>query len=54
MKTHRIASIPGDGIGPEVITAGVEVLKAVAERDGGFGVAVETFPWGPTSTGRTA
>ena len=46
MKTHRIASIPGDGIGPEVITAGVEVLKAVAERDGGFRLAVETFPWG--------
>ena len=46
MKTHRIASIPGDGIGPEVISAGVEVLRAVAERDGGFEVEVETFPWG--------
>jgi tartrate dehydrogenase/decarboxylase/D-malate dehydrogenase len=46
MKSYRIASIPGDGIGPEVITAGVEVLKAVAERDGGFGLDVETFPWG--------
>lgn len=46
MKTHRIASIPGDGIGPEVITAGVEVLRAVAERDGSFHLEVETFPWG--------
>lgn len=46
MKTHRIASIPGDGIGPEVISAGVEVLQAVAQRDGGFALAVETFPWG--------
>ncbi|GHD49074.1 tartrate dehydrogenase [Thalassobaculum fulvum] len=46
MKTYRIASIPGDGIGPEVITAGVEVLRAVAERDGGFHLDVETFPWG--------
>lgn len=46
MKTYRIASIPGDGIGPEVITAGVEVVRAVAERDGGFHLDVETFPWG--------
>lgn len=46
MKTYRIASIPGDGIGPEVITAGVEVLQAVAERDAGFRLDVETFPWG--------
>jgi hypothetical protein len=29
MKSYKIASIPGDGIGPEVIAAGVEVLHAV-------------------------
>ena len=29
-------SHPGDGIGKEVIAAGVEVLQALAERDGGF------------------
>jgi tartrate dehydrogenase/decarboxylase/D-malate dehydrogenase len=46
MKTYRIAAIPGDGIGGEVISAGVEVLQALAERDGGFGFAVETFDWG--------
>jgi isocitrate/isopropylmalate dehydrogenase len=34
MKRHRIAAIPGDGIGQEVIAAGVEVLEALAERDG--------------------
>jgi tartrate dehydrogenase/decarboxylase/D-malate dehydrogenase len=45
MRTHRIASIPGDGIGPEVIGAGLEVLEALAARDGGFRLAVEHFPW---------
>src|SRR3546814_5261516 len=46
MKTYRIASTPGDGIGPEVITAGVEVLQAVAAREGRFALEVRTFPWG--------
>ncbi|MBV9861523.1 MAG: tartrate dehydrogenase [Alphaproteobacteria bacterium] len=46
MRRYRIAAIPGDGIGKEVIPAGLEVLAAVAERDGGFALAVETFPWG--------
>ncbi len=45
MRDHRIAAIPGDGIGPEVITAGLEVLRAVAVRDGGFELRVELFPW---------
>ena len=30
MKTYRIAAIPGDGIGTEVIGAGVEALQEVA------------------------
>ncbi len=46
MGEYRIAAIGGDGIGPEVVAAGVEVLNAVAERDGGFSLKVETFPWG--------
>ena len=46
MKTYKIASIPGDGIGPEVVEAGVRVLQALAARDGGFKLEVETFPWG--------
>ncbi len=46
MRTHRIASIPGDGIGKEVIAAGVEVLKACALRDGGFALEFEHFDWG--------
>ena len=38
MKTHRIAVIAGDGIGPEVVAQGLRVLHAAAER---FGFAVE-------------
>ena len=34
MGTHRIAAIPADGIGQEVINAGLEVLSALAEQDG--------------------
>ena len=39
MKTYTIAAIPGDGIGTEVISAGVEVLQALAKRDGRFAFA---------------
>ena len=46
MKTYRIASIPGDGIGIEVVAAGLRVLEALVERDGGFRPEVETFDWG--------
>ncbi|OGA24079.1 MAG: tartrate dehydrogenase [Betaproteobacteria bacterium RIFCSPLOWO2_02_FULL_67_19] len=44
MKTYRIASIPGDGIGNEVIPAGIEVLEALAAK-AGFGLAFEPFDW---------
>ena len=46
MKTYRIAAIPGDGIGTEVVSAGIEVLRAVAKREGNFTVAVDDFDWG--------
>jgi tartrate dehydrogenase/decarboxylase/D-malate dehydrogenase len=46
MKTYKIASIPGDGIGVEVIDAGLRVLHALAERDGGFALDVTSFDWG--------
>lgn len=32
MKTYRIAVIPGDGTGPEVITEGLKVLQAAAQK----------------------
>jgi tartrate dehydrogenase/decarboxylase / D-malate dehydrogenase len=46
MRHYRIAAIPADGIGKEVIAAGLEVLAALEARDGGFRLAVEHFPWG--------
>src|SRR3977135_1360045 len=46
MKTYAIAAIPGDGIGTEVVAAGVEVLHALAQRDGSFKFQVDHFPWG--------
>jgi tartrate dehydrogenase/decarboxylase / D-malate dehydrogenase len=46
MRTHRIAAIPADGIGKEVIPAGLRVLEALAERSGDFRLEVTDFPWG--------
>ena len=46
MKTYRIAAIPGDGIGTEVVSAGVEVLQALARRAGTFQFKVDHFDWG--------
>ncbi|MDE2334644.1 MAG: tartrate dehydrogenase [Rhodospirillales bacterium] len=46
VRVHRIAAIPADGIGPEVIAAGLEVLEAVAAREGGFRLDVTAFDWG--------
>ncbi|HVK33128.1 MAG TPA: tartrate dehydrogenase [Burkholderiaceae bacterium] len=39
MSKHRIAVIPGDGIGKEVMPEGVRVLDAAARR---FGIPIET------------
>lgn len=43
--SYRIAVIPGDGIGPEVIDAALEVLAAVGSR---FGLSFDwnRLPWG--------
>ena len=46
MRTHKIAAIPADGIGPEVISAGLEVLQVLARADGAFSLEVEHFDWG--------
>jgi tartrate dehydrogenase/decarboxylase/D-malate dehydrogenase len=45
MSTYRIAVIAGDGIGKEVIPAGLAVLRAATD---GSGVTLETteLPWG--------
>src|SRR5258708_7212012 len=45
MRRHRIAAIPADGIGPEVIGAGLEVLEALSGR-AGFALDVDHYDWG--------
>jgi tartrate dehydrogenase/decarboxylase / D-malate dehydrogenase len=46
MKTYRIATIPGDGIGKEVVPAGQQLLEALSAADGGFRFEFENFDWG--------
>ena len=45
MKAYNIAVIPGDGIGQEIVPAGLTVLNAVACHHA-FELATETFAWG--------
>ena len=45
MKTYKIACIPGDGIGKEVVPAGQAVLQALAES-AGFRIEFTTLGWG--------
>ncbi len=45
MKTYNIATIPGDGIGKEVVPAGQAVLEALV-RAGGPRLHFEHFGWG--------
>ncbi len=46
MGTHRIAVIPGDGIGKEVIAAGQTVLERLSALEPGLGFTFTPFPWG--------
>jgi tartrate dehydrogenase/decarboxylase / D-malate dehydrogenase len=46
MKTYAIATIPGDGIGKEVVPAGAEVLDALAASGSNFRFEFEHFGWG--------
>ena len=44
MSHYRIASIPGDGIGQEVIPAGIQVAEVLAKRFG-FSIEFKHFDW---------
>lgn len=46
MATYRIAAIPADGIGLEVIPEGIRVLEVLQKCTGNFRMTFETFPWG--------
>jgi len=46
MKTYKIACIPGDGIGKEVVPAGQTVLEALSAVSSSFKFDFENFGWG--------
>jgi tartrate dehydrogenase len=43
--TYSIASIPADGIGPEVISAGIQVLQTLAKTYGTFSFTFTHYDW---------
>lgn len=46
MRVYKIACIPGDGIGQEVVPAGEAVLRVLSQTQGTFKFDFETFMWG--------
>ncbi|MFH1821200.1 MAG: isocitrate/isopropylmalate family dehydrogenase, partial [Methanobacteriota archaeon] len=46
MTKHKIAVIPGDGIGPEVIREGLKALRAAADVTRGLDLEFVEFPYG--------
>jgi len=46
MKTYKIACIPGDGIGKEVVPAGQQVLQALAATQANFRFEFTSYGWG--------
>jgi tartrate dehydrogenase/decarboxylase / D-malate dehydrogenase len=45
-NTYRIAVLPGDGIGKEVMPEGLKSLRAVERKTGSFHLALDEYPWG--------
>lgn len=52
-KSYSIASIPADGIGPEVIAAGVDVLQALADTLKTFRLDFHHYDWSSETYRRT-
>ncbi len=46
MRHYRLAVVPGDGIGPEVIPESVQTLEALTDLQGGFRLDTVSFDWG--------
>ena len=45
MTTYKLAVIPGDGVGTEVIPEGLKVLRRAGEVTGRFDIATTDYPW---------
>lgn len=44
-RTHSIATMGADGIGPEVVSASVQVLRKLANLDGTFTLEFKDYDW---------
>jgi tartrate dehydrogenase/decarboxylase / D-malate dehydrogenase len=45
-NTYRIAVLPGDGIGKEVMPEGLKALQAAEQKTGAFQLHIDEYPWG--------
>src|SRR5438094_4677011 len=45
MKVYRLAVLPGDGIGPEIMTESVQTLTILADMHSGFRFDIQQFDW---------
>jgi len=45
VKVHRIACIPGDGIGVDITEAAVKVLTTLSKTFGSFELDFKSFDW---------
>lgn len=52
-KSYSIASIPADGIGPEVVDAAIVVLKTLSETLGTFEIDFKHYDWSSETYKRT-
>jgi len=46
VRNYKIASIPADGIGPEVVRAAIEVVQKLVQVSKSFTIEFEHIPWG--------
>ena len=52
MATYKVALVPGDGVGPEVIGEARKVLDVLAASEGGMSFQYTHFPGVPITTVR--
>lgn len=45
MSNYKIAVVPGDGIGQEIVPEGLRVIEAVAKKHS-FSISTQSFEWG--------
>jgi isocitrate/isopropylmalate dehydrogenase len=45
-RNYKVASIPADGIGPEVVSAAIEVVQKLTQVLKSFTIEFEHIPWG--------